>query len=220
MGRGQAAARCGRDGGTIGTREGWRLRSRSDRVCWFRWGWLCGSCGGLWSTRLVADIQAGNLRLGGDRDYHRTCAERDRARHWCVDYPYPRAAARRGAGGARLSVSCRGAAGGSVGGDRHRGRRRDLLHGGPLPGGAGFPGLGTGVAGAWDWWYAPVHAAVATVLGLDWTKRFIPRSKKGPHGIVGALLFGIFSFRRGHTPTVGVGGAVTVGSCVLPPPPQ
>src|SRR5690554_4501819 len=53
MGRGQAAARCGRDGGTIGTRAGWRLRSRSDRVCWFRWGWLCGSCGGLWSTRLA-----------------------------------------------------------------------------------------------------------------------------------------------------------------------
>src|SRR5690606_37432643 len=56
----------------------------------------------------------------------------------------------------------------------------DLVHGGALPGRAGFPGLGTGVAGAWDWWYAPVHAAVATVLGLDWTKRFIPRSKKGP----------------------------------------
>src|SRR5690606_21509314 len=42
--------------------------------------------------------------------------------------------------------------------------------------------------------------------------------KKGPHGIVGALLFG--DIQRGHTPTVGVGGAVTVGSCVLPPPPQ
>src|SRR5690606_39542144 len=79
MGRGQDAARCGRDGGTIGTREGWRLRSRSDRVCWFRWGWLCGSCGGLWSTRL-ADIQVGNLRLGGDLDYHRTCADRKSTR--------------------------------------------------------------------------------------------------------------------------------------------
>src|SRR5690554_1639134 len=177
MGRGQAAARCGRDGGTIGTREGWRLRSRSDRVCWFRWGWLCGSCGGLWSSRLVADIQAGNLRLGGDRDYHRTCAERDRARHWCVDYPYPRAAARRCAGGARLSVSCRGAAGGRVGGGRHRGGGGGLLRGGARVGGVGFPGLGAGVAGAWDWWYAPVHAAVATL------------KKRGPHGIVGALLF-------------------------------
>src|SRR5690606_41342631 len=46
---------------------------------WFRWGWLCGSCGGLWSTRL-ADIQVGNLRLGGDLDYHRTCADRKSTR--------------------------------------------------------------------------------------------------------------------------------------------
>src|SRR5690606_31446030 len=158
--------------------EGWRLRSRSDRVCWFRWGWLCGSCGGLWSTRL-AD-QVGNLRLGGDRDYHRTCAERDRARHWCVDHPHPRAAARRGAGGARLSVSCRGAAGGRVGGGRHCGGGGGLLRGGARVGGVGFPGVGAGVAGAWDWWYAPVHAAVATVLGLDWTKVHSALKQKGP----------------------------------------
>lgn len=49
---------------------------------------------------------------------------------------------------------------------------------------------------------------------------FRAQKKGGPHGIVGALLFGIFSFRRGHTPTVGVGGAVTVWSGALPPPPQ
>src|SRR5690606_3392368 len=69
---------------------------------------------------------------------------------------------------------------------RHRGGGGSLLRGGARVGGVGLPGLGAGATGAWDWWYAPVHATVATVLGLDWTKRSIPRSKKGPHGIVGA----------------------------------
>src|SRR5690606_7232518 len=36
----------------------------------------------------------------------------------------------------------------------------------------------------------------------------------------GPFCSGYSALRRGHTPTVGVGGAVTVGSCALPPPPQ
>src|SRR5690606_13237618 len=88
-------------------------------------------------------------------------------------------AARGGAGGARLSVSCRGAAGGRVGGGRHRGGGGGLLRGGARVGGVGVAGVGAGVAGAWDWWYAPVHAAVATVLGLDWPKVH-SALKKGP----------------------------------------
>src|SRR5690606_36654658 len=158
-----------------------------------------------------------------------TCAlpisERDRARHWCVNYPHPRAAARRSAGGARLSVSCRGAAGGRVGGGRQRGGGGGLLRGGARVGGVGFPGMGADVAGAWDCGHAPVHAVLTRSRPEDRSTADEPgkgpfrAQKRGPHGIVGALLFGIFSFRWGHTPTVGVGGAVTVGSCA-PPPPQ
>src|SRR5690606_1077200 len=149
----------------------------------------------------LADIQAGNLRLGGDHDYHRTRAERDRARHCCVNYPHPRAAARRSAGGARLSVSCRGAAGGRVGGGRHRGGGGGLLRGGARGGGVGSLGVGGGVAGACAWGYGPVRAALTRSRPEDRSTEDEPGKgpsrvqKRSPKGIGGALLFGIFSFR-------------------------
>src|SRR5690606_4933036 len=117
----------------------------------------------------------------------RTCAERDRARHWCVNHPHPRAAARRSAGGARLSVSCRGAAGGSVGGGRHRGGGGSLLRGGARVGGVGFPGLGAGVAGAWDWWYAPVHAAVVDGFRARLDEGPFRAQKRAPTALWGPL---------------------------------
>lgn len=41
---------------------------------------------------------------------------------------------------------------------------------------------------------------VATVLGLGWTKVHSALKKRGPHGIVGALLFGDSQLFGGVTP--------------------
>src|SRR5690606_269656 len=160
--------------------------------CWFPWGRVCGWCGGVWSTRL-ADIQAGYLRVGGDRDYHRTFAARDRARRCSVSRPHPRATAGKRYGGARLSVAWRGAGGDSVGGGRHRGGGGSLRRGGARVGGVGFAGLGAGVAGAWDWWYAPVHAAVGDGFRARLDEGPFRAQKRAPTALWGPLLFGIFS---------------------------